>query len=187
MARAVGKSSQKKSDKTKSQLSGTFQNQARRARMISPKTLGRGAARCSSCGAVYFDKHWHTCADTKCRLKAIGGSERLCDECRLKTKVIGSRDSDYAGEVVIEGLKDPTEKYEVRRLAERVGKRAVSRDPEDRIVSVSETGGKLVVRTSENQLAVSIGKQIDRARKGGKLEIAWSKVDKMVRVRWKAK
>jgi len=187
MARAISRSSKKVSNKSSSQLSGTFQNQARRERMTVPKTLGRQAAHCPECGAVYFDKHWHTCADVKCRLKAIGGTERLCDECRLKTRVVGSRGSDYAGEVVVEGLKDPAEKYEVKRLVERVGARATVRDPEDRVVSISEKAGRLVIRTSENQLAVSIGKQIDRARKGGKLTITWSKGDKPVHVRWKAK
>jgi hypothetical protein len=74
----------------------------------------------------------------------------------------------------------------VLALARNVGRRAQARDPEDRIIKINDAPGGAVVTTTENQLAVSIGKQIDRARKGGKLDITWSQGDKPVRVRWTA-
>ena len=88
---------------------------------------------------------------------------------------------------MIEGLKDEGERQEVVGLVRNAGKRAMKRDPEDRVISVVVSGAKIRVLTSENQLAVAIGKQLHQARKGGKLTIIWSAQDKPVRVHWTAK
>jgi hypothetical protein len=71
-------------------------------------------------------------------------------------------------------------------LARNVANRAGRRDPEDRIIKIVDAGESVVIYTTENQLAVSIGKQIHSARKGGTLVITWSHQDKPVRVRWTA-
>ncbi|MBU1953972.1 hypothetical protein KKH03_03305, partial [Patescibacteria group bacterium] len=51
-----------------------------------------------------------------------------------------------------------------------------------RIIRMSESD--IGIFTSKNQLAVTIGKKLDSAFKGGKLSIHWSKGDKEVEVVW---
>lgn len=173
--------------KTRRELSGSFQLQARRDKWVADKTLGRGAAICPSCKAVYFDKHWHASEAIGRRFDTAVLPERFCDECHAAANVIQGQPVNYAGEVVIRGLSDPAERLEVMNLVRQVGKRAVRRDPEERVAKIIEAAGEIRVYVTENQLAASIGKQIFRARKGGRLVINWSADDKVVRVVWTAK
>ena len=187
MVKAIQRSSKKVSRKHRDQLEGSFQLSARRRRIYTPKASGHGSAVCPGCGAVYFDKHWHTCSEPACRLKAANSPKVLCEECRLTAKDPGGKASEYSGVVVIEGVADPAELAEIKSLALNVAARAAKRDPEDRVIKVLESAGRLEIQVSENQLAVSIGKQVHQARKGGELSITWSKEDKPVRVRWTAR
>lgn len=142
----------------------------------------KGMLRCEGCRAVYFDKHWHS-AKVLGDMDLFGIAAGLCDECAMtKKKSAGS--PAYAGEVVLDGEFAPAEKAEILALVRNAGKRASSRDPMDRIVRIAEAGGAVRVYTTENQLAVAIGKQVHHARKGGTLTITWSKGDKLVRVHW---
>ena len=88
---------------------------------------------------------------------------------------------------MVEAIRDDAERQEMVAIVRKAGKRAIRRDPMDRIVSVTVYGGRIRVLTSENQLAVSLGKQLHRARKRSVLTITWSAHDKPVRVHWKAK
>lgn len=185
MPRSTKRSVKRQSRKQKSQISGSFQMKARRDRIVTPKIAATGAAACPDCGAVYFDKHWHSCSEPECRLKAGKLPRKVCPECRLMKKS-GRGPGNYAGEVLIDGVADRNELREIKNLVMNVAKRAAKRDPEDRIVNVVEGPGSLDIFTSENQLAVSIGRQVHQARKGGELSITWSKSDKPVRVRWQA-
>jgi hypothetical protein len=148
---------------------------------------GRNAARlvpsaagvvvCDQCGAVMYDKHWHSKALVAKWLDLKSATSGRCDACR------GGK--QFVGEVVLEGLKDSIERDEIVALIRNVGKRAMKRDPEERIISVEVVGSRVRVTTTENQLAVSIGKQVHEARKGGELHITWSASDKPVRVVWR--
>ena len=186
MPSTIRKSASKISNKQRSEIEGSFRLKARRTRISQVGAKGSSAAVCSGCGAVYFDKHWHSCSEPACKLKAAKMPKTLCEECRLTSNSAGQRASEYAGEVVIEGVTDQALYQEIKNLALNVAKRAEARDPEERIVGLIEEGGRLVIRTTENQLAVSIGKQVHSARKGGKLTITWSREDKPVRVHWTA-
>ncbi|MFA6603407.1 MAG: hypothetical protein WCT10_01040 [Patescibacteria group bacterium] len=154
----------------------------RRLRSNGPATAGAHSAVCPDCRAVYSNKQWYSQFRAPAGISVSKLPEMLCSECKLKRQKRG----DYAGEVMIEGVKDKALLAEIVQLVENVGRRAASRDPEERIVKIEKSAGKLRVLTSENQLAVSIGKQLDSARKGGRLSIIWSKGDKLVRVRWQA-
>ncbi|MDD5252240.1 MAG: hypothetical protein PHT12_06485 [Patescibacteria group bacterium] len=138
----------------------------------------KGAARCGDCGAVYYDKHWHSAELVPAKVRTGGLAKKKCDVCRAGAA--------YAGEVLIEGVADQGERAEIAALVRNIGKRATLRDPEERIVRLHDDGSSLRIFTSENQLAVSIGKQVDQARKGGRLDIVWSADDKPVRVHWHA-
>jgi len=159
-----------------------MQMKARRETILGEEALGTTERMCTGCFSVYFDKHWHApaffggAASVK-RARLKGG---LCDACRMKT---AKEPASYAGEVTVAGRFAADDLAEIVRLIRNVGKRAMRRDPEDRILSLERTKDGVRIRTSENQLAVSIGKQVHRARKGTDLTITWSHHDKPVRVR----
>lgn len=140
---------------------------------------------CTRCHAVYFDKHWHTIPGIFSWMKKRGiAADGLCLECTWVTR--GARAAmNYEGEVILEGFSLPKEKQEILKLVRNVGARAVLRDPEDQIMGIEDKGGKVVIRTTENQLALSIGKQVANAFKGGELEIKYSHEDAPVRVYWR--
>jgi len=182
--KSVGaKSASKRGTKQRRQESGTFQMKARRETILGPESLGSTERICTGCSAVYFDKHWHSPSffGGKAAVRKAALAKGLCDACALRRK--GSRDTSYVGEVVVTGGYTVMELGELVRAARNAGKRAQRRDPEDRILSIETVPGGVRIRTSENQLAVSIGKQLHRARKGAKLTITWSHDDKPVRVR----
>lgn len=143
---------------------------------------------CSRCGAVYFDEHWHTIPNFekiyKKMLPKKSIREELCAECKWITG--GKGKTGWEGELVLENLVSE-EKNEILNLVRNVGKRAFLRDPEDQIIKIDDRGEKVIITTTENQLAVSIGKQIASAFKGGHLEIIWSAEDAPARVRWTRK
>lgn len=140
---------------------------------------------CTRCHAVYFDKHWHTIPGIFAWMKKRGiAADGLCLECTWVTR--GARAAmNYEGEVTLEGFASQKEKQEILKLVRNVGARAVLRDPEDQIMAIEDKGGKVVIRTTENQLALSIGKQVARAFKGGEFEIKYSYEDAPVRVYWR--
>ena len=141
-----------------------------------------GDAICQRCHAVYFDKFWQTDPKLYAEFKVHhGAAETFCGECRM----IEQKDG-YGGEVLLKNIK-AADKLEILQEIKNIGDRAFRRDPEDQIIKIEDKGKSVRVTTTENQLALSIGKQIDRAHKGGKLEIKLSKEDKLIRVDWAAK
>lgn len=143
---------------------------------------------CPRCGAIYFDKHWHIIpnfwVEYKRALPKKPITEELCAECKWIDG--GKEETGWEGEVVLENLVFD-DKNEILNLVKNVGQRAFLRDPEDQIIKIEDRGKKVIITTTENQLAVSIGKQVARAFKGGKLEIKWSGEDAPARVRWTRK
>jgi len=182
---------------------------ARKAKMQATKTFVAGAATdwwdqekrkpsggmklCSRCDAVWYDGHWHTAPNLAAALKAKRKASKpskdvFCDECRFV--VHGHADAKsalYEGELTLDGLIDKGEKAEILATVRNAAKRATRRDPEDRIVAIDDRGERVVVTTTENQLAVILGKAVDSSHKGGKLRIVWSSDDLPARVHWTRK
>jgi hypothetical protein len=152
-----------------------------------------GLKLCARCDAVWYDGHWHTAPNLAAALKAKtkgakGGKEAYCEECRYA--VHGPSDPKSAlfeGELTLDGLIDKAEKARVLAAVRAAAKRAQKRDPEDRIVGIDDRGERVVVTTTENQLAVALGKAVDAAFKGGRLRIVWSSDDLPARVHWSHK
>lgn len=152
---------------------------------------------CERCSAVWFDGHWHTALALAATLKAKknlakksgksgkAGKQVLCYECHLA--VNGSADPTkmaFEGELTLDGLTDAAEKAKILSTCRNFGARANRRDPEDRIISIDDRGARVVITTTENQMAVGMGKAVDAAFKGGKLRIVWSKEDMPARAFW---
>lgn len=181
--KGVGKVRYRKmSEKQRSQLAGTFQHHARSASILGERTLGKKERVCPDCLSVYYDKHWHAPSffGGKRAVRSAALVSERCIECAIRAKARGSM--VFAGEVILKGDFTDEERAELLRLVRNVGKRAVQRDPQDRIVRIDSTRAAMKIFTSENQLAVSIGTQLHRARKGTTLTITWSHDDKPVRV-----
>lgn len=149
--------------------------------------------KCSRCDAIYFDEHWHTIPGFwqayKKMLPKKKIIEEVCYECKWIKDGHLDRKNDWAGkegwegEVILDNLI-PKDKDEILNLVRNIGKRALKRDPQDKIIRIKDEGKRVIITTTENQLAVSIGKQVARAFKGGNLEIKWSHEDEPARVRW---
>jgi len=145
---------------------------------------------CERCGAVYFNEHWHTIPNfLKIYQKMLPKKflrEELCFECRWIKEGKAEAKTHWEGEVILENLI-LADKSEILNLVRSIGNRATKRDPEDQIIKIEDMGRKVRIATTENQLAVSIGRQVARAFKGGNLKINWSHQDAPARVRWTRK
>lgn len=154
------------------------------------KNLGKEpVAYCPGCHSFYYEEHWHSWQNAKSLVAALEKSgslrESLCPECQYEKA--GHGVTGYEGEVLLKNLANGDLKTEILNTVRNVGKRAMLRDPEDRIIRIEDKGAVVRVTTSENQLAVSIGKQVARSHKGGNLEIIFSKSDNLARVVWTKK
>lgn len=137
---------------------------------------------CQTCGAVYMKKHWYSHAELSKFLKGQKNVKySICGECALKP--ISQRGSaGYEGEINLLDLG--ADKAEILRVVKNVAVRALKRDPEDQILKIEDKKDSLRILTSENQLAISIGKQVAQAFKGGILKIQFSHQDEVARVTW---
>ena len=133
---------------------------------------------CKTCSAVYYHKSWHhNLLKYDSLEKDKGIFVAMCPACRMK------RDGAFEGEVIIENIpKDVRE--EITRLIQNIGERAYARDPMDRILSLRSLGKNgLVVHTSENQLALTIGKEVIMAHKSAKKSVTLSREESVARVK----
>lgn len=144
---------------------------------------------CPKCHAVYYNKRWHPAKDLA---EAYAAWENIIHELCPEDKEIekGRGIAGYEGEVILKNIPNGSA-VEIIQEIRNIGKRAEARDPEDKIIKIdsSVSLGQVTIRvlTTENQLAVSIAKQVARAHKGGNLEIKWSDGDQMARAVWEYK
>ena len=121
----------------------------------------------------------------KARREDITGEGKPSHGAAKKHVRDGSRVVDFGGKLtVLGGTLTPDDRRELLSMIENEGARAAARDRQNRILTVSRSGKDIVVTTEKNNLAVSIGKKLHRARKGGELTVTWSHHDLPVRVVW---
>lgn len=137
--------------------------------------------KCSDCGVVYFDKSWHRSLleEKQEHLKENRQFKfTLCPACKMK------KDKIFEGEVVIklkaQGLKVKADILNAVKNSDRQGQ---DWDPLDRVLWTEDKGDEVRIYTSENQLAVKIGKKLKSSFPGSKLEIKHSGED-IIRVYW---
>lgn len=131
--------------------------------------------KCSDCGLVYFDKSWHRSLleEKSEHLKEDRQFKfTLCPACKMK------KDKIFEGEVVIklkvQGLKVKSDILNAVKNSDQQGQ---DWDPLDRVLWTDDNGDEIKIYTSENQLAVKIGKKLHSSFPGGKLEIQHSGED----------
>lgn len=131
---------------------------------------------CPECNAFYYRKSWHHNARNYRNLsedKKV--TIELCPADKMK------KNNTFEGEVILKNVPHAI-KGEVINLIENIGVRAHKRDVLDRILYLHTTDGRIEIRTSENQLAQGIGKQVHRAHKASKIKITFSDEEKIIRV-----
>jgi len=134
---------------------------------------------CSDCNAVYYHKSWHHgFTDYKHLTENKAVNFIVCPACQM------IKDGKFEGKVVFENVPEEL-RDEVMRNAENTGKKEFERDPMDRIIRIKNPArgearqrrqeSRIEVLTTENQLARNIARQVERAYKGCKSEVIWSK------------
>lgn len=132
---------------------------------------------CKDCKAVYYYKSWkHNLRHYKHLSQDKAVQFAVCPACQME------RDGTFEGQVIVENIPKGIHR-ELLQLVENIGERARKRDLMDRILKIQDyRNNGLEILTSENQLAVSIGKQIVRAHKGATITIQWSDKESVARV-----
>ena len=144
----------------------------------------KGITMCPECHAYYYEKAWHNSLD-----KFVGDKDEdsfsenevhfeLCPACQMK------KSKTYEGEVVIE-LRDQSHREEVMNAVHNSDEQAREKNPMDRVLWVTDRGDGIHIFTSNNELAVKIGKKLDSAQKGGQLDIKYRDKEGTSRVVWK--
>jgi hypothetical protein len=99
----------------------------------------------------------------------------------------GFRDPEHVeegGVINISGNFLLDHKDEVLNLVKHEGKLSEERHPKRKVLSIDEADGKIVVKTSEHNLALHIGKALEHAYKGTHT-YKFLKEEKYVEVDWR--
>lgn len=137
----------------------------------------RAIVLCPKGEAVYFNKRWHHQLDEYKNLnKDTAIRFELCPADKMKEA------GQFEGILTIENIP-PEAREEVVRLVKNIGARAFRRDVLDRILDIDYRDGTLQIKTSENQLAIGMARQIQRAHKKSTLDIQFSKQESVARAR----
>ncbi|WP_025917571.1 BCAM0308 family protein [Herminiimonas sp. CN] len=126
---------------------------------------------CSDCGAVYHDGRWQWILPT------ANAHKTQCPACkRIHEKL-------PAGYVSIEGEFAQKHSEEVRSLIQNVEAHEKSEHPLQRIMSIEENAGNLLITTTDIHLARGIGEALHNAYKGD-LNFHYNKSEYLLRVHW---
>lgn len=130
----------------------------------------KGILVCERCSNVFFKKEWHHAGDKlleQLHLSLRGVRFTLCPACKMATQGL------FEGEILIENVP---KKYEVEliRLLHAYGKRAEQIDAQHRVIGLYRIRSGFRVTTTENQLAVKLGKKIRDVFKKADLHISYS-------------
>jgi len=131
---------------------------------------------CPLCGLIYHKKHWERNEELKNRLEREAKKAK-CPSCR---KI---EDHYPMGILTITGNFLFSHKEEIKNIISNTEKKEILRNPLDRIMSLKEMKDKMVIETTSENLAIALGKALNRAYKG-KLNISFSQDQKLVRVFW---
>jgi len=174
------------SQKLQSQIQGKFQPRRPQSKK-EEQEFGPGKKDiviCPQCQAFYYYKSWHHHLEEYRHLSEDKRVKfQLCPACQM------IKEGKYEGQVILKNV--PLEKEEeMIKLVKNFGEEAFRRDPLDRIIKIkskkiSQNLVEIEILTTENQLAVRIGKKIKGAFKGD-LEIKYSHQEDTARVIWRS-
>lgn len=131
---------------------------------------------CPVCHLVYHRKHWSK-NDAYYEQVKNRAEKHTCPACR---KI---EDRFPMGIVYVTGGFLADHKENVMQLIRNQAQLEYGRNPLDRIMSLNPRNNELVVETTSEHLAMSLGRALERAF-GGKVRFAFSQDEKNVRVYW---
>ncbi len=140
----------------------------------------KGYIICEKCGAVYHEKSWHHKEKYQDKLKDVDKKlikYSICPAC------IRIRDDLSEGFLVLKNVPEE-KKEEILALVKHIGERNEKTDVLDRIAKIYEDEEGIKISTTENQLAVKIGRQLEDAYKKSTLEIHWANEEGPARLYW---
>lgn len=159
-------------------ISGVYRGKIEKSKK-EEQEFGRGKKDfviCGDCNAVYYQKSWHHgFADYKRLNENKQVSFTICPACQM------IKDGKFEGKIVIENVPEEY-RDDILGNIKNTGEKEYERDPMDRIIGIKNLESKIEVLTTENQLARNIARQIERAYKGVKSEIIWSREESIARI-----
>lgn len=136
---------------------------------------------CPKCNAVFFEKSWkHLNDDLRNIIKNNSQKQRTINKLCPADQMIEKR--GFEGEIIIKNPpSDPSRRQELLNIIKNIAQKAYERDPLDRLISVEDKGQLLRVLLTDNNLALSMGKQIVHAFKGN-FKVSFSRLRKLAHV-----
>ncbi len=131
----------------------------------------KGFVVCGVCHNVSFKKQWRDPArlpNYEYEIFIRGIDVSLCPACDMAAKGL------YEGEVMVEGLSDD-QGVEFVNLVRAYNARSKRHDSQHRILALEKSATAYRVRTSENQMAVKLGKKIAQTFGHGEVSIKHSR------------
>lgn len=129
---------------------------------------------CKECNAVYFYKSWHHRLEDYPYLKETKNLKfTLCPACQM------IKEKRFEGEVIVKNVSLKI-KTNLINLIKNFGKEAFKKDPQDRVISIIDSGSQLRILTTENQLAQRLAKKIGQVFKG-EISISHSQQESILR------
>ncbi|GEM_PF-3481752 len=136
-----------------------------------------GLQLCQKCHAVYYRKRWQWDYPLYEKHKNDKSLLTTCPAC--------SKEHPEQAEGILEltGFQSADQRAQIKSLLENANRRANERDPQDKIFKWETKGSTIILYITENQLAMSLARQVRRAF-GGDISIATASEEDIVRVKW---
>jgi NMD protein affecting ribosome stability and mRNA decay len=152
-----------------------------RKRLLDPYAEYKGGvepAVCPSCKLIYKKKHWHRAdAEAKLLLKDKKTKLHKCPACRKIDDKYPLGVVNIKGDFLAEHFED------VVHLIKSEERRALQKNPLERLMKMDKVNGGLHVETTSDALALRIGRVLHRAYKG-EAEFKFRYGNKYVEVDW---
>lgn len=136
---------------------------------------------CPKCNAVFFEKSWKHLNDNLLKFIEENSqkSKILKKLCPADQMIENYR---FEGEIIIKNLpSNQNRRQEILNIIKNIAQKAYERDPLDRLISIEDKGVFWRVLLTDNNLALSMGKQIVHAFKGS-FKVNFSRLRKLAHV-----
>ncbi len=144
----------------------------------SPEAGHQEGATCPRCKAVYKNKRWYLKEEiSESEKKNMGLAQLECPACKKIAEGYSQ------GVVTLQGEFFWQHEKEIRNLIHNEEKKALAKNPLQRVMSIKREGDALVLQTTEQKLAEHLGRAIHKAQQGD-LNVSWDENHTICRVHW---
>jgi NMD protein affecting ribosome stability and mRNA decay len=160
---------------------GVFYGQVHKEGIPDPYISRKGLKEptiCPSCRAVYHKKRWALDEGLYLETKGKKGvSSKKCPACRKIEDGFAMGIVKLYGDFILE------HRDEIINLLRSEERRAIEKNPLERLMKIEKQGKGLYVETTTDSLALRIGKVLSRSYKG-ETKFDWKYGDKSLIVEW---